>query len=116
MPERLDLGHLGEEAVAAEVEAPAVAHHGAADAADDVVGLEHQRVLPPFGQQVGRRQPAGPRAGDDDGCVLVRSGHEKGRLVDPPSALVDGRRTGAVRRGRGVRGQGTEMFKKASRA
>ena len=37
----LDLLHLGEEAVAADVEAPAVALDGAADAADHVVGLEH---------------------------------------------------------------------------
>ena len=64
-------GDLGEEAVATEVEAPAVAHDGPADAADDVVGLEHERVLPPFGQQVGRGQPAGPRAGDDDGRCFV---------------------------------------------
>ena len=70
VPEGLDLGHLGEEAVAAQVEAPAVAHDGAADAAHLVVGLEHDRLLPPFGQQVGRRQATGPRAGDDDGCFI----------------------------------------------
>ena len=43
VPERLDLLHLGEEAVAADVEAPAVALDGPADAADDVVGLEDGR-------------------------------------------------------------------------
>ena len=53
-----------------------------------VVGLEHHRVLPPFGQQVGRGQAAGARAGDDDGCFLG-NGHEQGRLVDPPPALVE---------------------------
>ena len=60
VPQLLDLGHLGEEAVAAEVEAPAVAHDGAADAADHVVGLEHHRVLAPLGQQVGGGEAAGP--------------------------------------------------------
>ena len=40
VPERLDLRHLGEEAVAADVEAPAVALDGAADATDHRVGLE----------------------------------------------------------------------------
>ena len=45
VPQRLDLGHLGEEAVPADVEAPAVALDGAADAADDVVGLEHGRSV-----------------------------------------------------------------------
>ena len=43
VPEGLDLLHLGEEAVAADVEAPAVALDGAADAADHRVGLEDRR-------------------------------------------------------------------------
>ena len=70
MPQGLHLVDLGEEAMAAEVETPAVAYDGAADPADDVVGLQHQRLLPPFGQQVGRRQAAGTRADDDDGCIV----------------------------------------------
>ena len=74
VPQGLHLGHLGEEAVPAQVEPPAVAHHGAADAADDVVRLEDERLLPPLRQQVGRRQATGSRAGDDDGGVLGR-GH-----------------------------------------
>ena len=82
MPEVLDLGHLGEEAVATDVEAPAVALDRAADAADHVVGLEDDGVLPPFGQQVGRRQPPGARAGDDDGGI-GGGHHDQGRLVDP---------------------------------
>ena len=40
VPERLDLGHLGEEPVAADVEAPALALGGAADAADHRVALD----------------------------------------------------------------------------
>ena len=48
-------GHLGEEAVAADVEAPAVALDGAADAADDVVGLEHRGRLALLGEH-GRRR------------------------------------------------------------
>ena len=40
VPERLDLGHLGEEAVTTDVEAPAVALDGLGDAADRVGGLE----------------------------------------------------------------------------
>ena len=76
MPEGLDLGHLGEEAVSAQVEAPAVPHHGAADAAHDVVGLEHHGVLTPLGQEIGRRQAPGARAGDDDGR-FCRGGHEE---------------------------------------
>jgi hypothetical protein len=43
VPQRLDLGHLGEEAVPADIEAPAVAHLGAGDATDDVVGLLEDR-------------------------------------------------------------------------
>ena len=69
MPERFHLGHLGEEAVPAEVEAPAVPLHRAADAADDVVGLEHEGVRPPFGEQVGGGQATGAGASDDDGCL-----------------------------------------------
>ena len=89
MPEGLDLGHLGEEAVAAQVEAPPVFDDGAADAADHVVGLEHQRLRPPLGQEIRRRQAARARAGDDDGRV-GGGGHEQGRLVDPPGALREG--------------------------
>ena len=108
MPERLDLGDLGEEAVPAQVEAPAVPHHGAADAAHHVVGLEHDGVLTPLGQQIGRRQAPGTRAGDDDGCV-GGAGHEEARLVDPPVHLAGGRRR--ARRPDPAAGQGTEMLR-----
>ena len=100
VPEGLHLGDLGEEAVSAQVEAPAVAHHRAADAAHHVVGLEHDGALPPFGQEIRRRQPPGTGAGDDHGrfCGGV---HEEGRLVDPPGTLREG--GGRRRPGRGVR-------------
>ena len=60
VPEGLHLGNLGEETVAAQVEAPPVPDHGAADAAHHVIGLEHDRVLPPLGQEIGRGEPSGP--------------------------------------------------------
>ena len=67
MPERLDLLDLGEEAVAADVEAPAVALDGAADAADDGVGLEdRRRDAVAGGELVGRGQAGRPGADDDD--------------------------------------------------
>src|SRR5581483_6515420 len=91
VPERFHLGHLGEEAVAAEVEAPAVAQHGPADAPHHVVGLEDDRALAPLGQLVGGGQPSGTRARDDDGGFFVHPG-------------------------RILAGYGTEIFKKAKRA
>ena len=67
VPEGLDLFDLREEAVAADVEAPAVALDGAADAADDGVGLEDRRRDAVAGDQlVGRGQPGRPGADDDD--------------------------------------------------
>ncbi len=89
VPEGLDLGDLGEEAVASQVEAPPVALDGAADAPDDLVRLEDERALAALGQQVRRRQPTGARAGDDDGR-FGGGGHEQGRLVDPPFASGEG--------------------------
>ena len=65
-PEVVDRLHLGEEAVAADVEAPAVALRGAADAADDGVGLEDGRRHPALGEHVRRGEPGGPGADDDD--------------------------------------------------
>jgi len=61
VPEGFDLLDLGEEAVAADVEAPAVALDGAADAADDVVGLKDgggDAVA--GGEDVGGGQTGGP--------------------------------------------------------
>ena len=68
MPDRLDLGHLGEEAVPADVEAPAVAFDGAADAADDVVGLEDDDVGDVVADELERSgEPGGTRTDDDHG-------------------------------------------------
>ena len=64
VPEVLDGLHLGEEAVAADVEAPAVALDGAGDAADDVVGLEDGGADVVLGELVGRGEAG--RTGADD--------------------------------------------------
>ena len=87
MPERLDLGHLGEEAVAADVEAPAVALDGAADAADDVSASSTVDVLAPLAQLVGGGQPGGAGADDDDvvrGRALVLV--SRGRVRSQPGS------------------------------
>ena len=73
VPEVVDLLHLGEEAVAAEVEAVAVANGGLGDAADLVLGLEddHREAL--LGEQVAGRE-AGGAAAEDDGGLLPQLG------------------------------------------
>ncbi len=50
VPERLDFGHLGEEAMTPQIEAPPVTNDGAADAAHHVVALEDHGALAPLGQ------------------------------------------------------------------
>jgi hypothetical protein len=71
VPEVVDLLVLGEEAVAAEIEAVAVGvDDRLGDAADLVVGLQHDHVLAGLGQQVARGQPGGPGADDDVGRRL----------------------------------------------
>ena len=72
-PEVVDRLHLGEEAVATDVEAPTVAFRGAADATDDRVALEHGRDHAPLGEHVGRGEPGGAGADDDD-VVVGRGG------------------------------------------
>ncbi len=119
MPERFHLGHLGEETVPAEVEAPAVPEHGAADTADDVVGLEHDRLRSPFGQEVGGRESSGARARDDDAFALSCS-HDRARLADPPGCPLGALPASGVRSVRRAArrtdgNQGTEMLRKASR-
>mgnify|MGYP000641489755 CR=1 FL=1 len=71
MPQGLDLGHLREEAVAADVEPPAVALDGAADAADDVVALEDGGGAPSFAELVGGREARRTGSDDDDPCGCV---------------------------------------------
>ena len=73
MPEVVDLLDLGEEAVAAEVEAVAVADGGLGDAADLVLGLEHDTGEPLLGEQVAGGQ-AGGAAAEDDGRLLAHVG------------------------------------------
>jgi hypothetical protein len=66
VPQRDDLGGLGEEAVPADVEAMAVEPFGATDAAD-IVGIlldERDRQRGLFGQQVGGGEAARPGADD----------------------------------------------------
>jgi len=65
-PQFVDRPDLGEETVATDVEAPAVALHRAADAADDVVGLEDRDVarVPRLHQLICRGEAG--RTGADD--------------------------------------------------
>ena len=64
VPELLDGRDLGEEAVAADVEAPTVPLHGAADASDHRVLLHHHHRVPRLGQQVGGGEPGRSTADD----------------------------------------------------
>ena len=61
VPEVVDLLGLGEEAVAAEVEAVAVADRGLGDAADLVLGLEDDHGQALLGEQVAGGQPGRAR-------------------------------------------------------
>ena len=78
LPEALDRRELGEEPVAAEVEAIPVALDGLREATDDPVGLEHRPSLAAQRQYVGGRQPG--RACAEHG-VSVRRTVEIGRLA-----------------------------------
>jgi hypothetical protein len=66
VPEVLDRLHLGEEPVAADVEAPPVPLDGAADAPHHVVALEHRRHDARLRELVRGREAGGPGADDDD--------------------------------------------------
>ncbi len=79
MPEVLDRLHLGEEAVAADVEAPAVALRGAADAADHVVGLEDGRGDAVLVELEGGGEAG--RAGADDHDLVAVAGCRRGSGV-----------------------------------
>jgi hypothetical protein len=67
VPEVVDLLGLGEEAVAAEVEAVPVADLGLGDATDLVLGLEDDDRLALLGEAVAGGQPRGPSAQHGDG-------------------------------------------------
>ena len=69
-PEIVDRLHLGEEAMTADVEAPAVALDGAADPADDRVGFEDRARVTRFRELV-RGGEAGRTRSDDDHAVDV---------------------------------------------
>jgi len=94
VPEGVDLLGLGEEAVAAEVEAVAVAFLGHRQAAHLFVRLEHDHRQPLLGQEVGggeargasaehhgglvEQGPTALRGRDEPACRRKRVGHEEG--------------------------------------
>ena len=103
MPYPLHLGHLGEKAVPAHVEAPSISLDGAGETADHEVGLEDGAGGAPLGELVGGGQARRPSTYDDDcaglparlralwsagpGCSrLVRRGHQ-GIIARDPSGL-----------------------------
>ena len=120
VPECLHFGHLGEEAVAAEVEAVAVAHDGPADAAHDGVGLEDHGVLAPLGELVGRGEAPRPRPRDHHRCVVNHRAARYRVVTGGTGIWVTGPARGSGDRdagqGTGNSGQGTEMLRKARRA
>jgi len=67
VPETFDGGHLGEEPMPADVEAPAVALGGPADAADHVVRLKDGDLAVGLGQLVCRGEAGRPAPDDRDG-------------------------------------------------
>ncbi len=79
VPEVVDLLDLGEEAVAAEIEAVAVAHLGARDAAEHVGRLEDHDRLALLRQLVCGGQAGGPAAEHDDGRLCGDVGAVRGR-------------------------------------
>ena len=83
VPEVVDLLDLGEEAVSAEVEAIAVAHLGAGDAAHLIGRLEHDHRLALLGQQIAGGQPGGAAAQREHGVL-------GGDLVAPGGAGLEG--------------------------
>ena len=60
MPERVDLDRLREEPVAAEIEPVAVDLDRLRQAADLILGLEHEHVAAGLAEQVTRGQACGP--------------------------------------------------------
>ena len=78
MPERVHLDRLREEAVAAEVEAVAVDLDGLREAADLVLGLEHDDVSAGLAEQVAGGQSCRAAAEDECGLGILRR-HESVR-------------------------------------
>ena len=65
MPQVGDDSDLGEEAVATDIEAPAVTHGGPTDAAHHDVGLQHGGSDSGLAELVGGGQAGGPATDDD---------------------------------------------------
>ena len=116
VPERLDFGHLGEEAVAADVEAPAVALDGPADPPDHVVGFQDGGVDDAeAGELVRRCEPCRPGTDDDDLLVIHgESSHGKRKCPSgqgagprPARRRPEGRRPPAPADGRARSGSPT---------
>ncbi len=80
-PQGLDLGDLGEEAVAADVHAAALEDHAAGDAPHGLVGLEDDTPAPELAELEGGGQSGGAGA-DDDGLLRVGRGSQRGHQFD----------------------------------
>ncbi len=65
MPERVDLERLREEAVAAEIEPVAVDLDRLRQAADLILGLEHEHVATGLAEQIARREARRPGPKDE---------------------------------------------------
>ena len=81
VPEVVDLLGLGEEAVAAEIEAVAVANLGLRDASDLILRLEHDDGTPLFGEQISSREAGRAAAEDSDRLLGPEPTRSVGRRV-----------------------------------
>ena len=81
VPEVVDLFGLGEEAVAAQIEAVAVANLGLRDAADLVLRLEHDDGAPLLREEVPSREAGGAAAKDSDRLLGPEPTRGVGRRV-----------------------------------
>ena len=101
VPEPADARHLGEEAVAADVEAPAVALDRPADPADDPVGLEHRGGDVVAGELARRGEARRTRADDDDLRPSTVTGAGRGaHTIEPTAYRASGRWNQAIVRRR----------------
>ena len=71
MPQRLDLRRLGEETVPADVHAAAAEHHAPGDAANGIVGFEHDPSPSELAELEGRSETGGAGA-HDNGPIVAR--------------------------------------------
>ena len=82
VPEALHLVGLREEAVAAEIEAVAVAHDRSGEPADLLAGLEDDDRLARSHERVARGEPGGPGTEHGDRTVVAGGSHALWRLAD----------------------------------